>query len=198
MDIWRKTNPSKKLYTYHNPDKTIHSRLDRIYITKTIKTKTSKIHSTSLSDHDSVSVILQISEENPRGQDIYKQKKFQEIFKNFWKYWQNNKIEYENLNDWWDAGKLYLKAIATEYCTRRNKQINKKQQELINYMSQEKSRINPNIEKINKYQQELTEIENYKSQGTIIRSKEKNILNEEKPILHISILKKNNNNNNKT
>ena len=49
-----------------------------------------------------------------------------------------------------------------------------------------------------KNQQDLTEIENYKSQGTIIRSKEKNILNEEKPILHISILKKNNSNNNKT
>ena len=125
MDIWRKTNPSKKLYAHHNPEKIIHSRLDRIYITKTIKTKTSKIHSTSLSDHDSVSVILQISEENPGGQDICKQKKFQEIFKIFWKYWQNNKIEYENLNDWWDAGKLYLKTIATEYCTTRNKQINK-------------------------------------------------------------------------
>ena len=93
-----------------------------------------------------------------RGQRIWKlnsstlkQKKFQEIFKKFWKFWQYKKIEYEKQNDWWDAGKMYLKTITIEYCTRRNKQINKKQQELINYISQKKSKINPNLEKINKY-----------------------------------------------
>ena len=57
--------------------------MDRIYITKTIKTKTSKIHSTSLSDHDSVSVILQISEENPRGLQTEK------IPRNFSKFFGN-------------------------------------------------------------------------------------------------------------
>ena len=61
-------------------------------------------------------------------------------------------------------------------------QINKKQQTLIRYISQEKSKINPNNENINKYQQELNDIENYKCQGTIIKSKEKLISNEEKPI----------------
>ena len=76
---------------------------------------------------------------------------------------------------------MYLKTITIEYCTRRNKQINKKQQELINYISQKKSKINPNLEKINKYQQDLNDTENYKSEGTIIRSKEKIILNDEKP-----------------
>ena len=55
VDTWRKTNPSKRLFTYHNPDKTKHSRLDRIYISETINTKTSQIHPTSLSHHDSVS-----------------------------------------------------------------------------------------------------------------------------------------------
>ena len=188
VDIWRKTNPSKRHFIYHNADKTIHSRLDRIYISKAIKTKTCKINPISLSDHDSVSVILQISKENPRGPDIgklntstLKQKKFQEIFKNFWNFRQHKKKEYKNHNDWWDAGKLYFKTIAIDYCTRRNKQINKKQQELIHYISQEKSKLNPNIEQINKYQQELNDIENYKNEGTIIRSKEKTILNEEKP-----------------
>ena len=36
VDIWRKTNPSKRHFTYHYSDKTIHSRLDRIYISKVI------------------------------------------------------------------------------------------------------------------------------------------------------------------
>ena len=98
VDIWRKSNPLKKLLTYHNPDKTIHTRLDRIYISTTIKSKTSKIYPIPLSDCGSVSVTFQISEENPRGEGIWKmntsilkQKQFQEIFKNFWTYWQNKK-----------------------------------------------------------------------------------------------------------
>ena len=57
----------------------------------------------------------------------------------------------------------------------------KKEQDLIKYITQEKSKLNPNIEKINKYQQDLNDIENYKTEGTIIRSNEKTILNEEKP-----------------
>ena len=91
VDIWRKHNPIKRTFTFHNHDKTIHSRLDRIYISKTTKTKTCKIIHISLTDHDGVSVILQVSEENPRGPGIWKlntsilkQKQFQEIFKIFW------------------------------------------------------------------------------------------------------------------
>ena len=97
VDIWRKINPSKRLFAYHNSDKTIHSRLDRIYITNTIKIKISRIHPISLSDHDSVSVTLQISEKNPRGPGIWKlntltlkQKKIKKFLKPLVK--QKNKI----------------------------------------------------------------------------------------------------------
>ena len=72
VDIWRKINPTKKLYTYHNSDQTIHSRLDRIYITNTIKVKTSEIYPISLSDHDGVTVTFLTREENPRGPGIWK------------------------------------------------------------------------------------------------------------------------------
>ena len=89
---------SKRLFTYHNPDETIHTRLDRIYISKKIKTKTSKIQPTSLSDHYRVSVTFQISEENPRGSGMWKmnmsilqQKKFKEISQSFREYWQKKK-----------------------------------------------------------------------------------------------------------
>ena len=107
VDILRKINPDKKLFTYHNTDKTIHSRLDGIYITNTIKVKTSKIYPISLPDHDGVTVIFQIRENNPRGPGIWKlntsilkQKEFQEIFKNYWTYWQKQKRKYENQNLW--------------------------------------------------------------------------------------------------
>ena len=188
IDIWRKINPDKRMFTYHNPDKTIHTRLDRIYMTNNMVIKKSTIYPISLSDHDGVTVSFQIGEINPKGPGIWKlntsilkHKNFQEIFKSFWTYWQKQKRKYDNQLLWWDAGKLYLKTIIIEYCTKRNKEINQKQQTLIENITKEKSKINSNIEIINKYQQELNEIENYTLTGTIIRSKEKIILNEEKP-----------------
>ena len=98
--------------------------------------------------------------------------------------------QYNNHNLWWDAGKLYLKTITIDYCTRRNKNINQKQQQLINDISHEKSKLNANIEKIKKYQQDLNDIENYKTEGTIIRSKEKTILNEDKPTKYFYLQEK--------
>ena len=55
-DIWRRKNPYKKHFTYHNAENSIHSRLDRIYITKSIKAKSCNIIPTTISDHDSVSL----------------------------------------------------------------------------------------------------------------------------------------------
>ena len=71
--------------------------------------------------------------------------------------------------------------IIIEYCTKRSKEINQKQQALIQNITKEKSKIHPNTDIINKHQQDLQDIQNYKIRGTIIRTKEKNILNEEKP-----------------
>lgn len=62
MDIWRKTNPYQRYFTYHNANNTIHSRLHRFYIRRTIKNVTCQIVSTSISGHDSVSVTLEINE----------------------------------------------------------------------------------------------------------------------------------------
>lgn len=87
-NTWIKKNPHKRLFTYHNADKTIHSSLDRIYLSKTIKTISCKIIPISISDHNSVSVIVQISEKDPRGPSVWKlntsilkQKENQEILK---------------------------------------------------------------------------------------------------------------------
>ena len=41
--------------------------------------------------------------------------------------------------------------------------------------------MQPNTSQIEKYQQMVQDIETYKTQGTILRSKEQIILNEEKP-----------------
>ena len=67
------------------------NRLDRIYITKTIKTLNCQIIPTTISDHNSVSVTIQVIIQTPKGPGIsklnttiLKQKQFQNIFKTFW------------------------------------------------------------------------------------------------------------------
>ena len=52
---------------------------------------------------------------------------------------------------------------------------------LTNLIIQEKTKKQPNLNYINNWQKELEDIENYKIQGSIIRSKEKIIINQEKP-----------------
>ena len=106
-DVWRRKNPYKKHFTYHNAENSILSRLDKIDTTKSIKAKSCNIIPTTISDHDSVSVSLQVSKKEPKGPGIWKlntkilkHKAFEDIFNKFWEYWQEQKINYKNQNDW--------------------------------------------------------------------------------------------------
>ena len=61
------------------------------------------------------------------------------------------------------------------------KKKKKELQFLQNQILKEKIKISPNQKQINIWQQELEDIENYKTQGTVIRNKEKIVINQEKP-----------------
>ena len=65
IDIWGKNNPFQKSCTYHNADGTIHSRLDRFYITKTIKTTKCQIIPTTIFEHDFL-----VNKTEPKGPGI--------------------------------------------------------------------------------------------------------------------------------
>lgn len=76
----------------------MHSRIDQ-YITRKLTTKTCKANPTSISDHNSVAVRIQIKKE-PKGSgcwklktSILKHQNCRDIFTDFWKDWEkNNKI----------------------------------------------------------------------------------------------------------
>ena len=188
IDIWRKENPNKRLFTFHNHNQSIHSRIDRFYINKNQKTKDISIFPNNLSDHDGLKLIIQIEKSNSKGKgywklntSIFKQKEFQKIFQNFWQDWQKEKIKYKSLNQWWESGKIYFKTLAIRFSIEKNQNINKKLTHLTNEILQEKNKINPEPNKIEQLQRSIDNIEHYKAQGTIIRSKERLIINEEKP-----------------
>ena len=76
---------------------------------------------------------------------------------------------------------MYFKIIAIEYSKNQNQLINNNLQKLTNQIMQEKTNSQPNLNNIKIWQKELEDNENYKIQGSIIRSKEKIIINQEKP-----------------
>ena len=61
------------------------------------------------------------------------------------------------------------------------KYIQNKHEELMQFLNKEKIKQSPDQNKINKAQQHLQDIENYKTTGSIIRRKEKLITEQEKP-----------------
>ena len=90
-DIWRKENPDKKLFTYHNKFQQILSRIDCFYLLQNQQIKNTAITPNNLSDYDAITVILKIKKNNPKtpgilelNTSILQQKYFQKLFKCFW------------------------------------------------------------------------------------------------------------------
>ena len=71
--------------------------------------------------------------------------------------------------------------MAIKFSTEKKQKINKKLQKLTSSILQEKSKEQPNKTNIENWQNQINDIENYKTQGTIIRSKEITIINEKTP-----------------
>ena len=135
-------------------------------------------------DHEIVSLTLEITKQKSkrrgiwkRNTSILKQKRFKEIFQQFWKNWQTQ-IKYKPINQWW---KIRFRMLVVEHCKEHNYKSTQKQKNLTNQILTEKTKPAPSPEQIEMWQQQLEDIENYRIEGTIIRSKEKQIINQEKP-----------------
>ena len=106
---------------------------------------------------------------------------FRIAFQNSWQEWKQQQKDYKDISTWWEVGKLYFKMLATQYCVQMQKIIRNKQDEPTQFITIEKTKPNPNQGKIQEAHQHLQDIDNYKISGSIIRSKEKIILDKKKP-----------------
>ena len=71
--------------------------------------------------------------------------------------------------------------LAIKYSKQQNSNLKKQQEKLTKQIMQEKTKHSPNQNNIDIWQEQLPELENYRAQDAVIRSKEKMIINEEKP-----------------
>ena len=66
--------------------------------------------------------------------------------------------------------------LAIDYCVETKKKTKEKNRKNLQFLSTEKMKQNPDLKKINKSQNHLQDIQNYKATGSIIRSREKLII----------------------
>ena len=187
LDTWRKRNPTTVDLTYHRPQSNTHSRLNRIYASHNLKIINSHILPFQYSDLEALvtEFTLGSGTRDPGycklNTFILQHETFKKATENLWHDWQNQKDSYNSIATWWDIGKFYFKMLATQYCIQMQKNIRKKQTQLTELIKKEKYNPNPGQHKINNAHQQLQDIDNYKTAGSIICSKEKLILEQEKP-----------------
>ena len=66
--------------------------------------------------------------------------------------------------------------LAIDYCVETKKKTKEKNRKNLQFLSTEKMKQNPDLKKINKSQNHLQDIQNYKATGSMIRSREKLII----------------------
>lgn len=103
----------------------------------------------------------------------------------FWSDCQKQRVSHNTVSTWWEIGKLYIKIIATRYCVQLQKNIRTKQSELTHFIDNEQTKTHTDQNEINIAYNQLQDIENYRLTGSIIRSKEQIIVEQEKPSFSI-------------
>ena len=103
IDTWWKENSNKRLFTFHNYNHLIHSRIDKFYTNKIQKIEDISIFTNNISDRDGLKLMLKIKKKK-MGKGYWKlnnsilKQDFQEMFCKFWKDLQNQKPKYNFIN----------------------------------------------------------------------------------------------------
>ena len=100
MDVWRHIHKTKRIYTWSSPDNKIHSRLDRIYISKQTINKIHKTQAMSIpwTDHKPISTTILLNQNKSNGPNYWKLNtsilndiQYKELIQKFWASWQKQK-----------------------------------------------------------------------------------------------------------
>ena len=189
-DKWRTENEKQLTYTWTSRKQNvkIQSRLDRFYISKTIKhIKTESLYNI-WSDHKILSTVILLGEGEKRGKNYWKlntdillDEQYKTEMTAFIHLQKTYKQDYDNIIEWWEMTKVYIKMYTKKYCQQVNQKRQKEIAEIKRNIEHESTRIRINMTNIELLHNQLQNLQNEKQKGVHIRSREKMILNEEKP-----------------
>ena len=187
IDIFREKNLKQKIFTYIN--KKGATRIDRIYINSSLKAKVEnfKYYPTVNTDHIMMPLIsLKYVAKLRWGKGIYKLNNsilrlnyVQNELYNIWQIHKQSKLNFPNLIDWWEKGKLLLKQCFLNLSIEVNKSNQNKILTINNKISiLLEGDLEQNKLKIASLKTKLEKLYNIKNEGARIRSRLKNIENE--------------------
>ena len=191
IDIWRHLYPKSKIFTWHSLYENVHSRLDRIYISKDLIPFVNgvEISNFSISDHDIVA--MNIDPPSPpasRGPGYWKinnslleDKEYQKTIKDFWISWQKKKGDYPSLLLWWDLGKYHLKETTISYAVRKKYKENRNKNNLEKVLNDLRNQEPQDFKHIAEIRDQLREIEIQKAKKIFIATQMDELEKEEKP-----------------
>ena len=126
-DAWRGQNPTKREYTWFRNDRSDEdliiskARLDKIYISNDLfpSVLSCKIVPCAISDHCSVVINWKVSSSRRKGNShwhfnnsLLDNKDYTDSFRIFFKQWQAEKSNFNNICTWWDIGKCKIKQLS--------------------------------------------------------------------------------------
>ena len=179
VDIWRIKHPNKRNFTWHSRSKDIHSRLDRIYIPSNLIDMVSRIYIKNFiwSDHDMCVLECTLPGAKKRGKGTWKlnieylgHERYRSKINDFWKEWKREKEKYEDLQMWWDLGKIYVKSISIQYAQEIYNIRKQEQKSLTEELNNENAKIDTDKEKVDLIHKKLHDLEMEKSKKIFIHT----------------------------
>lgn len=124
-DVWREVNHNNRQYTWaHSRDNAISmARLDRIYCFRYNFNIVKKSLITPVGFSDHCLVLCEVFIANVKIKSAYwnfnvsllDDMNFKDVFCNFWEIFKRKKNYFKDLRQWWDCGKVEIKALCQQY-----------------------------------------------------------------------------------
>ena len=176
VDTWIKSNPSDKGHTWCHSGKGQSSRIDRIYVNENFNIENVSKINFHLSDHDAVSVIVNIpNQTNKKFKSYWKfnvlmceDELFVKDFIFYYDMWRTLKPGFESITDWWENVKSRIKELSIFHGVRRARERRQRLESL------QKTCLSGNKDAI-------TNLLREERRGAFVRSREKFLEEREQP-----------------
>ena len=189
-DVWRHQNPNKYEYTWPVKHHHTPSRLDRIYMSQNLIHKSTKadICPTQWSDHKYVTTQFLIKPPEPRGPNYWKlntsvleEPEYQIAIKELITQQSILIPKFGSTRLWWDDLKFKIQSATIRYCKKRNNQRNRTLQDIKKQITNQVNLETPNRDTLDHLYHQMYLLKEDIQRGTMIRSREQTILDNEKP-----------------
>ena len=187
-DIWRRLNPDSRRYTWFRsnplkPELMSKARLDRFYIPETMTSSVigCDFYPCPLSDHSAVAMTFQVHKKQKRGSpywhfnnSLLEDNDYIDSITLFWKRWQLQKSDYDNICTWWDMGKAQIKQITQLYGSKvaQEKRIKiQKLQDSIDLLQAAPDSTPENLKTLKEQRDALSELFKNEARGALVRAR---------------------------